>query len=102
RDCPACAGKRETLLVAGKQIRAAAFDAPPNLQRRIRAAILPEGKRDQPAPRPFRSWFTRGLSTAAAALVLGFILAQTVFRPGADGRVLDAITDNHIRSLLGN
>jgi len=102
RDCPACAQAKETAMLTRKQIRAAAFDAPSNLQSRIRAAVLPETKRNKPAPRPMRSWFTWGLSTAAASLVLAFIFAQTVLRPNTDGAVLNEIADSHIRSLIGN
>lgn len=102
RDCPACAQARQNMMLAGKQIRAAAFDAPKDLQRRIRAAVFPDGKRDKPAPRLFRPWLSWGLSTAAASLVLAFVLAQTFFRPGADGTVLNEIADSHIRSLIGN
>ena len=102
RDCTACAQARQNVTIAGKQIRAAAFDAPVDLQRRIRAAVLPDIKRDKLAPRPFRSWLAWGLSAAAASLVLALVLAQTVFRPGAEGTVLNEIADSHIRSLIGN
>lgn len=102
RDCPACAQAKETAALTRKQIRATAFTAPSNLQTRIRAAVLPETKRDRPARLPMRSWFAWGLSTAVASLVLAFILAQTVLRPGADGMVLNEIADSHIRSLIGN
>ena len=102
RDCPACAQARETMKLSGRPIRVAAFKAPAYLQHRIRAAVLPNDERDKPVPRPFRSWFAWGLSAAAASLVLAFVLVQTVFRPGADGTVLNEITDSHIRSLIGN
>jgi anti-sigma factor RsiW len=102
RDCPACAQSRKHVTLAGKQIRAAAFNAPENLQERIRAAVLPERKHNNSTSRPVRPWFFWGLSTAAASLVLAFILAQTVFRPGPDGLVLNEIADSHIRSLIGN
>ena len=102
RGCPVCAQARENAAVAGKHIRAAAFDAPENLQERIRAAVLPDGKCEQPIRRPIRLWFTWGLITAAASLAIAFVLAQTVFRPGSDRMALNEIADSHIRSLIGN
>ena len=101
-DCPACTQARETVTLAGQQVRAAAFVAPQYLRERIRAAVLPEPKPDKPASLPARWWYFWGLGTAAASLGLAFVLAQTVFRPGADGVVLNEIADSHIRSLIGN
>src|SRR5205814_9504747 len=86
-DCPACAERREQTTMASRQIRAAAFRAPDNFQRRMRTVLGPLLE-----PRPLATtpqspggdgglspWFLRTLTAAAASVALAFILAQTVF-----------------------
>jgi len=102
RGCPACAQKRASATAMSRHIRSAAFAAPENLHRRIRAAVRTEPKADEPVQVRFQSWLFWAFGSVAASLILAFILAQTVFRPDSDQLVLNEIVDSHIRSLIGN
>ncbi len=101
RDCPACSASRQNLTLLRRQIRAAAFAAPENLRQRVSAALRAERDQARPAHRPLRWWLAPGLAIAAASLVVAFVLTQTLFRPDPERRVLDEVSDSHIRSLAG-
>ena len=101
QGCEGCRTADENLRVLGEAARKASFDAPADL----RASVLARLQKSQPGAevvsRPFvRAWMLRGLALAAAVL-LGFFVARTLYR-GTEERVLLAeLTDSHIRSLAG-
>src|SRR5262245_54824603 len=101
QDCPACAQAQQRLFSLREAIRAAAFQAPQSLARRVRTALLSQTRSVRPQRTPFRWWLSWGFGSAAATLCLAVILAQTVFQTGPEQRVLNEITDSHIRSLMG-
>src|SRR5262249_13458901 len=95
-DCQKCTTRLENVRALRKVVARAAFSAPESLRGNVLASL---GKPGAQTVRPhFR--LTTGLALAAA-LVLGFFLAQVFSGHSSDKTLLAAITDSHIRSLAG-
>jgi anti-sigma factor RsiW len=101
-DCERCAAVLENLVTITQAVQPAYFPAPPDLRGNILAAIA---ESEPPtnvirAPRRSTAWILHGLSLAAA-LVLGFFLAQFYQQSSAHNALLAQLTDSHVRSLIG-
>jgi anti-sigma factor RsiW len=77
------------------------FQAPPELQQRIRFALRAEAKNEKPAPTVPRRWFNAAAGLAIAALALLFVL-PFVSNRGGDDPVAREVLAGHVRSLMGN
>ena len=102
RACDACTAAHENLRTLNSMAQSAYFPAPVDLRENILAATRESDpvRRVAPAPRVLRPWIVSGLALAAA-VVLGFFLAQTFYLPSAKQALLAQLTDSHIRSLIG-
>jgi len=102
RVCEPCRAALENLVTITHAVQRAHFAAPAELRGNILAAI---GQGEAPSnvvrvrPRS-TAWILHGLSLAAA-LVLGFFLAQIFQRSSAHNALLAQLTDSHVRSLIG-
>ncbi|HEY8834083.1 MAG TPA: zf-HC2 domain-containing protein, partial [Chthoniobacterales bacterium] len=102
RSCDGCALARENLRALKQAARSAYFQAPDGLRESVLAAV----RASEPIPqnvvvrRASRSWITTGLALAAGVL-LGFFVAQNLYRHSSEQRLLAALTDSHVRSLIG-
>ena len=102
RGCDACAAARENLRALNQAAHSAYFRAPDGLRESVLAAV----RASDPIPRNIvvrsasRSWITTGLGLAAGIL-LGFFLAQNLYRHSREHTLLAALTDSHVRSLIG-
>jgi anti-sigma factor RsiW len=102
RSCERCRAVLENLRALTQAVKPAYFPAPAELRGSILAAIA---ETEPPtnvvrAPRRSTAWLLHGLSLAAA-LVLGFFLAQIFQRSSAHNALLAQLTDSHVRSLIG-
>lgn len=83
------------------------FEAPPELESKIRARLRPAGEpgRLRGYQRPWRLQLRNWTIAAAAAVLLvllGTFLVQTLRRTSASEMVADEVVSAHIRSLMGN
>ena len=72
------------------------YRAPARLRRDIRASLRREARSDE---RQIAFWPSLAISAAFAALVLGFVLFQTL-RASHENTIVDQVVANHVRSLL--
>jgi len=102
RVCEPCRAALENLVKITHAVQPAYFPAPAELRGKILAAIAAEEAPSNVVRAPQRStaWILHGLSLAAA-LVLGFFLAQIYQRSSAHNALLAQLTDSHVRSLIG-
>ena len=102
RDCERCRASLENLVTMTQAVQPAYFPAPAELRGNILAAIAEAEAATNVvrAPRRSAAWILHGLSLAAA-LVLGFFLAQIFQRSSAHNALLAQLTDSHVRSLIG-
>jgi anti-sigma factor RsiW len=102
RSCESCALARENLRTLKQAAHSAYFRAPAGLRESVLGAV----RASDPVPqnvvvrRASRFWLTTGLGLAAGVL-LGFFVAQNLYRHSSEQRLLAALTDNHVRSLIG-
>lgn len=102
RSCDSCASARENLRALKQAAHSAYFRAPDGLRESVLTAV----RASEPIPqnvvvrRASRSWITTGLALAAGIL-LGFFVAQNLYRDSREQRLLAALTDSHVRSLIG-
>ncbi|HZE12463.1 MAG TPA: zf-HC2 domain-containing protein, partial [Chthoniobacterales bacterium] len=102
RNCERCRAVLENVRALTQAVKPVYFSAPAELRENIVAAIAetePSAKVVR-APRRSTAWLLHGLSLAAA-LVLGFFLAQIFQRSSAHNALLAQLTDSHVRSLIG-
>jgi anti-sigma factor RsiW len=102
RSCDSCASARENLRTLKQAAHSAYFQAPDGLRESVLAAVrasepVPQNVAVRRAP---RSWVTTGLALAAGIL-LGFFVAQILYRHSSERALLAALTDSHVRSLIG-
>jgi anti-sigma factor RsiW len=94
--CEQCAARLKKLHALREAVGRAAFSAPENLRANVLASL-----RTRPAETAqARFRLTSGLALAAA-LVLGFFLAQVFSGNSSEKILLATLTDSHIRSLAG-
>ena len=95
--CASCTLALKRLRALQEVIAPAYFHAPADLRASLRPKrkIIPLTTSARPAP-----WLLRGLALAAA-LVVGFFLAQNFSGRSPSQTLLAEITDSHIRSLAG-
>ena len=75
---------------------AAAYRAPAHLRRNVRAALRREAKSSRHTLSP---WLMFATGAAFAALIVGFVLFQTMRATRTDA-IVDQVVANHVRSLL--
>lgn len=92
--CERCALALKNLRALSAAISPASFPAPADLRRQLFS-------RSQKPARNFNRNLTDVLALAAA-LVLGFFLAQVFSRARSENALLATLTDDHIRSLAGS
>lgn len=102
RSCDSCAAARENLQALKQAAHSAYFRAPDGLQESVLAAVrasepIPQNVMARRAP---RFWITTGLGLAAGVL-LGFFAGQIRVRDASEQSLLAALTDSHVRSLVG-
>jgi anti-sigma factor RsiW len=102
RNCDSCASTRENLRVLKDAAHSAYFQAPDGL----RESVLASARTSDPISRNVvvrrspRFWITTGLALAAGIL-LGFFAGQIRVRDASERTLLAALTDSHVRSLIG-
>jgi anti-sigma factor (TIGR02949 family) len=93
--CTNCTAKLETMQALSQELRAAPyFRAPASLRQRLAP---------QMRARRFTNWRAAGLAAAAVFLVgaTTMLLWRPVV-PGGDAAIADAVTSNHVRSLMAS
>jgi anti-sigma factor RsiW len=106
KDCPACAQAYENHLALRSAITGSSlyFEAPPGLQKRVRAAVRRESRTETKEPAFSWRWLVIGgsLAAAAVAIVLLLNLAPGLSRPATDALVTQEVIASHVRSLMVN
>jgi anti-sigma factor RsiW len=102
RGCDSCPSARENFQALRNAAHSAYFHAPDDLWKSVVAAIrvsdpVPQKVVVRRAP---RFWITTGLALAAGIL-LGFFAGQIRVRDASEQTLLAALTDSHVRSLIG-
>jgi anti-sigma factor RsiW len=94
--CEQCRARLKKLGALREAVARAAFSAPEDLRANVLSALR------TPSAQPAKTRFhlTSGLALAAA-LVLGFFLAHVFSDNSPEKTLLAALTDSHIRSLVG-
>ena len=102
RRCAGCGAAVENLRALSGATKSAYFPAPPDLRANGLTAIRGETAETKVIQAQFHpaGWVTSALALAAAVL-LGFFVAQTLYRVPAKQAFLSQLTDSHIRSLVG-
>jgi anti-sigma factor RsiW len=102
RSCADCSAALESLRALSRATQSAYFSAPPDLRANLLAAIRGEASETKVIQAPFRPirWGASALALAAAVL-LGFFIAQAVYRTPANQALLAQLADSHLRSLVG-
>jgi anti-sigma factor RsiW len=102
RSCDSCAAARESLQALKQAAQSAYFQAPEGLRESVLAAVRASDLIPQNVMvrQTSRSWMMTGLGLAAGIL-LGFFAAQNFYRHSRDQTLLAALTDSHVRSLVG-
>lgn len=102
RGCASCASAHENFQALKQAARSAYFHAPDGLLESVLAAVRASGSIPQNvvARRAPRFWITTGLALAAGVL-LGFFAGQIRVRDASEQSLLAALTDSHVRSLIG-
>src|SRR5207245_11057335 len=101
QTCSACTAAYENLLTLKRSTSAAYFTAPDELRGTVRSALrLARTPETFTARRDFRPWLLSSLAIAAAIL-LGFFLAQNLPRHSSNQTLLAEMIDSHMRSLVG-
>ncbi len=104
--CPACARAYENQLALRSAITGSSlyFEAPPGLQKRVRAAVRGESRAEAKEPALSLRWLVIGgsLAAAAVAVVLLVNLMPRFSRPATEAQVTQEIIASHVRSLMVN
>jgi anti-sigma factor RsiW len=107
QECPTCARTYEQQQVLRTAISTAGltFNAPPNLEKRIRVAAAKAeavGKVQRFATWPSNvAWVAMAASILIAAFLV-FMIDATRARPGSDELMRRAVLTNHVRSLMAD
>ena len=99
--CPPCSraySHQQTIQTAVRR-DALYFRAPHRLRRSVTAAVRRAARAEAPSRHGSWSWFTVGLTAAAAALE-ALLLVSNFAQPSAQDRLLSEITASHVRSLM--
>jgi len=98
RGCDECRGADEQIraLRGALTSDALSYRAPAHLRKNIRAALRREARTDD---KKFSPWFILVTSAAFAAVVLSFVLFQTI-HASRENAIVDQVVANHVRSLL--
>lgn len=98
RDCDECRLMHQQILALREALTNSepAYRAPARLRRDIRAALRQEARSEG---KQVAFWPSLAIGAACVALVLGFILFQTV-RGSHGNTIVDQVVANHVRSLL--
>jgi len=98
RACDDCYRAEEQIRALGDAITtdAPAYRAPAHLRRKIRAALKREAKATD---RNLSPWLAFATGAAIAAVVLGFVVFQTL-RTTRGNSMAEEVIANHVRSLL--
>ena len=102
RGCGSCASARENLQALTQAAHSAYFHAPAGLRESVLATVRASSSipQDVVVRRASRFWITTGLALAAGIL-LGFFAGQIRVRDASEQTLLAALTDSHVRSLIG-
>jgi len=102
RSCESCIAARDNMRALQQAAQSAYFRAPGGLRESVLAALRESDPVQQniPGRRDSRSWLTAGLALAAGVL-LGFFVAQNLYRDSREQTLLADLTDSHVRSLIG-
>ena len=98
QNCADCRGTERAIreLRGALTSDAPAYRAPAHLRRNVRAALRREAKSSRQTLSP---WLMLATGAAFAALIVGFVLFQTM-RATRTNAVVDQVVANHVRSLL--
>jgi anti-sigma factor RsiW len=101
RTCEGCsrAYGEQVALRSALQAEDLYFKAPSRLERRVRAVVR-DSARTPWLARVTTSPWAGAVAAAAAAVVLGMLIAPMLFRPSSSERIADDIASAHIRSLM--
>jgi anti-sigma factor RsiW len=102
RGCDSCASARENLQALKQAAHSAYFHAPDGVRESVLASVRASAPISQNVlvRRAPRFWITTGLALAAGILV-GFFAGQIRVRDAREQTLLAALTDSHVRSLIG-
>jgi anti-sigma factor RsiW len=98
RSCADCRGTEKAIreLRSALSSDAIAYRAPAHLRRNVRAALEREAKSTGQIRSP---WLMFTTGAAFAAVILGFVLFQTM-QTARSNAIVDQVVANHVRSLL--
>ena len=98
QSCADCRGIERAIreLRSALNTEATAYRAPAHLRRNVRAALRREAKSSRHTLSP---WLMFATGAAFAALIVGFVLFQTMRATRTDA-IVDQVVANHVRSLL--
>ena len=98
QNCADCRGTERVFreLRSALTSDARAYRAPAHLRRNVRAALRREAKASRQSLSP---WLMFATGAALAALIVGFVLFQTMRATRTDA-IVDQVVANHVRSLL--
>ena len=98
QSCADCRGIERAIreLRSALNTGVAAYRAPAHLRRNVRAALRHEAKSSRHTLSP---WLMFATGAAFAALIVGFVLFQTMRATRTDA-IVDQVVANHVRSLL--
>ena len=98
QSCADCRGIERAIreLRSALNTEATAYRAPAHLRRKVRAALRREAKSSRHTLSP---WLMFATGAAFAALIVGFVLFQTMRATRTDA-IVDQVVANHVRSLL--
>ena len=99
--CRACSQAYANIRALGSALQSADlyFQAPVQLQRRIRATLPNEARNSPTMPLNWWQWLKWGIPVAGTALI-AFLLATALTRPSTDERLAQEVTASHVRSLM--
>src|SRR5260370_21258468 len=99
--CSDCSQAYANIRALGSALQSADlyFQAPLQLQRRIRASLPNEARNSPTMPFNWWQWLKWGIPVAGTALI-AFLLATALTRPSTDERLAQEVTASHVRSLM--
>lgn len=101
--CPSCARDYQNQQALTEAMREGSlyFDAPANLQKRVRSLVREENKRERGQSTWSWRWLAAGASLALLAIVIGvLVLGQS--GANTDELLAQEVISSHVRSLMAN